>query len=385
MKKVILNDVADVINGFPCKKDLYSTSSDYIPIIRIQNMTEGFTDKIYYSGKYDSKSLVTKGDILFSLSGTIKVFIWNKEESLLNQRIVKVVPKNEKVNKKYLYYFLKSKVTYIAQKGNQSIINNVSVNYINSLKINDLALDEQELIVCELNKIDNSIENRKKALDDYNNLISSKFYEMFGSLLVNDKKWETKAFGAIIKYIADIGSNGANSTVSSHLEMKDTPDYAIMVRTVNLNANDFSKNIKYIGEETYNFFEKSKIFGGELIMNKIGSPGQLWIMPQLNKPISLGLNLFLMRLTDEADTVYIYYLLKSCYGKREIQSRIMGAVTKSITKTTVKQIPIYLPPINLQKKFALFFEEIEKQKELIHQDITDLEFLLETKMHEYFD
>ena len=61
-------------------------------------------------------------------------------------------------------------------------------------------------------------------------------------------------------------------------------------------TNDFTNNVKYISKESYDFFKKSKLFGGELIICKIGSAGLNYVMPNLNRPVSLGLNQIMVRL-----------------------------------------------------------------------------------------
>ena len=43
--------------------------------------------------------------------------------------------------------------------------------------------------------------------------------------------------GEYIEELVDIGSNGSDEQISKNLNMKDTPDYAYMIRTVNLNNN----------------------------------------------------------------------------------------------------------------------------------------------------
>ena len=61
-------------------------------------------------------------------------------------------------------------------------------------------------------------------------------------------------------------------------------------------SNDMS--IGYISKESYEFFKKSHIFGGELIICKIGSAGLNYVMPYLNRPVFLGLNQIMVRITD---------------------------------------------------------------------------------------
>ena len=103
------------------------------------------------------------------------------------------------------------------------------------------------------------------------------------------------------------------------------------------------------------------MFGGEIIINKIGSAGNVYLMPYLNRPVSLGMNAFLLRFKPQANNIYIYYLLKSSYGEKIIKQKVKGAVTKTIRKDAIRSLRIPLPPLDLQKKFA---DIVEKQNVL---------------------
>ena len=185
---------------------------------------------------------------------------------------------------------------------------------------------------------------------------------MFGSPKNNPKHFNIVKFNDIVEYIGDIGSNGANSVISANLKMTDEEDYALMIRTLNFTSGDFKNNVKYVSKEVYDFFKKSQIFGGELIFNKIGSAGINFIMPYLNRPVSLGLNQIMVRINEKINIIYLYTLLNTDYGKHEISRRVQGAVTKSITKGAIKEIPIMLPPIHLQNEFADFVKQVDKLK-----------------------
>ncbi len=94
-------------------------------------------------------------------------------------------------------------------------------------------------------------------------------------------------------------------------------------------------------------------------MNKIGSAGKFWIMPDLQRPVSLGLNQLMIRLKN-ANTWFIYYYLSTSYGQQLISSKTRGAITKSITKSAVKDIPIIVPPMEKQAEFSLLIEKNNK-------------------------
>lgn len=64
-----------------------------------------------------------------------------------------------------------------------------------------------------------------------------------------------------------------------------------MVRATQF-ENNFKTDLKYISENAYNFLSKTKIYGDEIIMPKIGTIGSVYLMPFINKPSSLAMNIF---------------------------------------------------------------------------------------------
>jgi type I restriction enzyme S subunit len=235
--------------------------------------------------------------------------------------------------------------------------------------------DDQIRIAHLLGKVEGLIAQRKQHLQQLNDLLKSVFLEIFGDPAFNTHHWDYGTFEDAIEYIGDIGTNGSNAVVAKNLQMSDKEDYALMVRTVNLNANDFTDNVKYVSRDTYDFFKKSKVFGGELIMNKIGSAGLFWIMPNLDRPVSLGLNQLLIRIKKEISIEFIYHFYSTRFGKIKIANSIRGAATKSITKTAVKELPLLLPPKEIQNKFAAIVKKVECIKSRYQRSLSDLESL----------
>ena len=119
-------------------------------------------------------------------------------------------------------------------------------------------------------------------------------------------------------------------------------------------------------------------------MNKIGSAGKIYLMPCLNRPVSLGRNAFLFRFNDNINIVFLYNFLMTEYGNKEIMKHVRGAVTKTITKEAVRAIQIIVPPIELQNKFAAFVEQTEKTKSTIKKSLDELNLLKYSLMQKYF-
>ena len=273
---------------------------------------------------------------------------------------------------KYLYYYLKANMNILEAGFKGAGLKHTNKKYIGNIEINKIPdCTKQDEIILILDKLEKIIDSRNKELTLYDDLIKARFVEMFGDARKNPNKYDTVSFIDIVEYMGDIGSNGANKVVVDHLDMKDKEDYAMMVRFTNFTKNDFTDDVKYVSKEAYDFFKKSQIFGGELIICKIGSAGQNYVMPYLNRPVSLGLNQIMVRIKDNILMPYLYQYLHTDYGEFLISGCINGAVTKTITKTELKKIPVMLPPMELQREFVAFVEQVDKSKS---NDLSFVEF-----------
>ena len=81
---------------------------------------------------------------------------------------------------------------------------------------------------------------------------------------------------------------------------------------------------------------------------------------------------------------YLYQYLHTDYGEYLISGCINGAVTKSITKTELKKIPIMLPSIDEQKAYADFLEKVDKSKVAVQKALDEAQLLFDSLMQNYF-
>lgn len=193
---------------------------------------------------------------------------------------------------------------------------------------------------------------------------------MFGDPSRNDKDWEVAEIGKYLNVLTDYHSNGSYESLRDNVTLLDTPNYALMVRTTDLENNNFEDDVKYIDEHAYNHLEKSKVFGGEIIINKIGSAGKVYLMPLLNRPVSLAMNQFLLRFDEnKVNHVFVYNLLLTPYMECKIKEKVRGAVTKTITKDAIREIQIMVPSIQMQNEFVDFVKQVDKLKFEMEKEI----------------
>jgi len=194
--------------------------------------------------------------------------------------------------------------------------------------------------------------------------------------------------GELIDTLTDYHANGSYELLKQNVELKDTEDYAWMVRSTDF-ENDFKNGMRYITKSAYDFLIKSRIFGGEIIMSKIGNAGKVYLMPQINRFCSLAMNLFLIRLKeDRASNKYVYRFLKSKHGETQILGKLKGAATQTITKESVRSLQIPLLPRDIQDSFVSKLENVEAETQRLEsiykQKLSALEKLKKSLLHNAF-
>lgn len=291
---------------------------------------------------------------------------------------------SDRIDSRYLYWYLKGHTDYLNSLGRGATFKEISKTIVENIEIPLPDMNKQINYANTLKKCWDILLALKEQIGAYDNLIKSRFVEMFGDAKENPYGFEIVPFGEIVEYMGDIGSNGANKVVVDHLDMKDEEDYALMVRFTNFTKNDFTDDVKYISKEAYDFFEKSQLFGGELIICKIGSAGQNYVMPHLDRPVSLGLNQIMVRIKDIMQMPFLYQYLHTDYGEFLISGCINGAVTKTITKTELRKIPVMMPPMEKQKQYADFVKQVDKIKTVEEKRLEKLQLLFDSLMQKYF-
>ncbi|MEL4893849.1 restriction endonuclease subunit S [Crocosphaera sp. Alani8] len=175
--------------------------------------------------------------------------------------------------------------------------------------------------------------------------------------------WVENKLGDLLELLTDYHSNGSYKILKQNVELLDNDGYAHMVRSTDF-ENKFRNPLKYIDGNAYNFLAKSKIFGGEIIISKIGNAGKVYLMPKVKKPSSLAMNLFLLRVDKQKiRSNYLYLFLESNFGKSQISQRLNGTTTKTIRKDGVRSLKILVTSLSNQEKIADQLNDLKEETE----------------------
>ena len=386
MNLVALGDIANFSQGLQIpipdqKKDKFPGSQLFLRII---NYTQKSTDFRYVSEQKE-RYKIKASDIIMVRYGAVG-YVGRGLSGILANNMFKIDFNERIVDGDYLYRSLKSDYVQIQLLNGSQSTSMAAINFksVAKVKLPLPPLEEQKKIAAILDAADDYRQKTKAIIDKYDQLTQSLFLDMFGDPVINPMGWEKASFGDFITVLTDYHSNGSYESLRKVVTLKRKPDYALMVRTTDLENNNFIDGVNYIDEVAYNHLNKSKVFGGEIIINKIGSAGKVYRMPKLDRPVSLGMNAFLLRFNKLIDDVFLYFQLVSAHGEREIQKRVKGAVTKTIRKDAVRGIPLISPPLELQNQFTERVAQIEKQKQQAEASLFKAEELFSSLLQRAF-
>ncbi|HHK7227508.1 TPA: restriction endonuclease subunit S, partial [Streptococcus pneumoniae] len=272
MKKVKLGEVATFINGYAFKPQDWS--SEGREIIRIQNLTKTSTEINYYSGTIDKKYIVEAGDILISWSGTLGVFQWCGRSAVLNQHIFKVVFDKIDIDKSYFKYVVEKGLQDAVKHTHGSTMKHLTKKYFDNIIVPYTNLGEQQRIASELDLLSKLILRRQEQLEELNLLVKSRFNEMFGDVILNEKEWKVSKWNEILtirngknqKQVEDAdgkfpiyGSGGIMGYAKDWIVKKNS---VIIGRKGNINKPILVRE---------NFWNVDTAFGLEPVLEKINS------------------------------------------------------------------------------------------------------------------
>ncbi len=344
------------IRKFDGEKDYLSTKS--IQKIRIKDIEGKITFK-----KRPSRANMQPilNSIWFAkMKDTIKVYIFeesNKEEIdkfIMSTGFSGIKVNPEKVLPRYLkHYFLTpnfNKIKDILSSGStQKGINNQKIK---SIKIPVPSIELQKRIVFLLDEVE-EIKNLREESDNLtNNLIYSRFIEMFGHPIGNEKKFPIKELGLV----ADLKTGGTPSTKKREYyggtinwmksgDIKEDFIYTIPNKITELGLKNSNAKMYNEGDVVIALNGRGKTRGTTAILRVKTSSNQsvVSISPK-----------------EDLNSEYLHFNLKLRYS--QIRSLTGDKERSGLNLLILKKFIISLPPKKEQIKFSNIIKEIEETK-----------------------
>ena len=365
-----LGDLATYVNGYAFKPSDWGDTG--LPIIRIQDLTGNSYQLNRYKGDYPARIEVNDGDVLISWSASLGVYVWQRGKALLNQHIFKVVFDKLPINKDYFVFAVEHKLAEMESKTHGATMKHIVKKDFDSTTIPYPAIEEQAEIAERLRRITALIEKQQEQLLLLDQLVKSRFIELFGDQKANPFGWPQTTIG-------DCCTLKSGTSLPADKENEGGRIPYVKVGDMNYPGNEqyITTSSRFVTEQTAG----AGIFPvGTVIFPKRGGAIGTNKKRLTTLPICADLNVMGVTAGNALKSQY----LMAYFNMVDLGALDNGSSVPQINNKDIAPLVICLPPLALQEQFAAFVEQTDKSKLAVQQGLQELEILKKSLMQQYF-
>lgn len=238
------------------------------------------------------------------------------------------------------------------QKLTQSEMRKINIRY--------RSLEKQRQIVFKIKLISNIISSRKHQLCNLDLLVKSRFIEMFGDPIRNDKFWPINKLKDVTIKI------GSGATPKGGKE--SYPNEGIyFIRSLNVHDGLFEfKDLAHLTENQAKLLNNVIVEQGDVLLNITGaSVARTCVVPNEILPARVNQHVSIIRCNKNfLNSTFMNRQFLSDSFKRKLlnMGEAGGATRQAITKQQLEDTTVIVPPITLQKEYASFVQQVDKSK-----------------------
>ena len=272
-------------------------------------------------------------------------------EMYCNQGFKNLICSNN-IDSKYLYFFLSSKRDYLNSLGRGATFKEISKTIVENIEIPLPEMAEQKAISTRFENLMKLIQLRKTELEKLDQLVKSRFIELFGDPVSNPKDWNVEALGKRCRIIT--GNTPPRSEPDNYGE------YIEWIKSDNINTpftfiTEAQERLSETGFEKCRFVE-----AGSILMTCIaGSINCIGNVAVTNRRVAFNQQINAI-VPEQDEVMYLYWLMQ--LSKPMIHHTINMALKGILSKGQLAELTFPFPPLELQEQFAAFVKQTDKSK-----------------------
>ena len=268
-----------------------------------------------------------------------------------SQDIISLLNIDERTwDKDFLCKFIAAKSAYLNSQARGATIKGIKIETLASLDLPEITLEEQKHISRVIDEVLQLVKYRKDQLNELDQLVKSRFIELFGA--IPDSKHTT---------VTDVCSIITDGT---HQPPMFTSSGIPFLFVSNIVTNKITyKTEKHISEETYaELIKRTPIEIGDILLSTVGSYGHPAVVETDERFCFQRHIAYLKPKKDVVNSRYLYGVLLSADVQKQIEEKVKGIAQKTLNLSEIKKLHFPLPSLELQNEFAAFVEHTDKLK-----------------------
>ncbi len=381
--KYKLGELCNVVSGgTPSRAIAGFWDSGTIPWIKIGNIKGKYVGEadeyITQAGlEGSSTKMLSAGTILFTIFATLGEVGILTIKACTNQAIAGITIKNQsEVSTDYLYYFLKSKKSYVTALGRGVAQNNINLSILRNFEVPIPALPMQKQIVDVLDKAEKIIEARQQELQKLDELVKARFVELFGDPLGNDKGWQKALIAEVCNAIF-----GGGTPSKSH------PEYFAgsipWVSPKDMKSSVINDSIDHITEDAIAHSTTNLVPANSVLMVIRSGILKHTLPVAINSlPVTINQDMKAFVPNETVKTAFLLYFFKAI--ENDVLAGVRGVTADNIDFKAFQKRTIIVPPLALQEQFAAFVNQTDKSKVAVQKALDEAQLLFDSLMQKYF-
>lgn len=279
----------------------------------------------------------------------------------------------------YLYYFMTRYVEQLRKQAIGGVIKYIKLGNLTNAEMELPTIEEQKIIVNIMEKAKHILDMKNQNIHNLNQLIQSRFVEMFGDPIINDKEWNTWRLEEVCKKIVDCPHSTPSYTTENTGFM--------CIRTSIVKKNKILwDDIEYISEDEFiKRTQRKKPEIGDIVYTREGAI--LGIAAIIDREYNVALGQRAMLLSPNHDKCVSEFLCVAMNRDsflNNVLRGISGSASPHINVGDIRNFKMIIPPINLQNQFAAFVQQVNKSKFEVQKSLEKTQLLFDSLMQEYF-
>ena len=330
------------------------------------NMSESKTDAykipIFSNGEandglygYTNFARVTQPSITVSARGTIGFVAVRNEPFVPIVRLISLTPDPEKIELKYLYYAIQN----YKFDGSGTSIPQLTVPMLKKYSFPLPTKEQQLAIIDQLDNVCNLISLRQQQLSKLDELVKSRFIELFGDPVSNPMGWKTKRFDALCENL----DSRRKPITASEREAGIYPYYGASGVVDYVADYLFDEDILLVSEDGANLLMRSTPIAFSV-------SGKVWVNNHAH----------VVRFEKMSMQKYIEVF----FSMIDISEHITGSTQPKLNQAKLNAMMFPVPDNDRLEAFLSFVKQTDKSKFEIQQSLEKLETLKKALMQKYF-
>ena len=283
---------------------------------------------------------------------------------------------SSRINNKYLYCFLSCKTDYLNSLGRGATFKEISKNIVEDIIIPLPEISEQKKIAAKFEHIRNVKQNYERQRELLDELIKSRFIELFGDPISNQHGYEKVS----LSELADIKIGPFGSLL--HKEDYIEGGHPLLNPSHIVDGKIAPDNKLSISEDKYSELSAYQLHVGDVVMGRRGEMGRCAVVP--DEGYLCGTGSLMIRTKGDVTADYIQKVISFPSFKKTIEDMAVGQTMPNLNVPIVSSFQIIKPPIEVQNRYYAFVAEVDKSKFVVQKSLQELETLKKSLMQQYF-